>query len=160
MTILQTSLRIGRELATFGIALLAMSCHASPQSLSFSQFFQRPVGPLGLQPTAVLMSLRGYAVELQGFALRPLESSQTTWILSPVAITLSGEDESLADDLPASVAYLHGLDPAMQQILHGCLRQVLVTGILDVGRMRESDGRLSYVRLKALEVHCSKGPSS
>lgn len=142
------------------IMLIALSCHANPQSLSFAQFFNRPIGPQGLEPTSTLMNLRGSAVELRGFAVRPLGGLEGPWILSPVAMTLGDEDESLADDLPASIAYLHSPDLAMQQALHSCPRQVEVTGILDVGRRREADGRFSYIRLQVLDVVCSEGKKS
>lgn len=149
-------------MAIFG--LCAATVHAStpassgsdlPVPLTFSQFFKRPVGPYGLEPTATLLRLSGHAVALKGFAVQRSEPDAGPWILSPVPVYLGDEDESLSDDLPASVAHLDGLSKDLQDQFRTCPGPVAITGTLELGPRREVDERMSYVRVRVSSLHCA-----
>ena len=121
--------------------------------LAFADFYKRPVGPRGLEPGARLTALAGTRVELAGYLVqRPDPSSPL--IVAPVPVVLGDEDESFADDLPASVAYLHPVDAQTAAALQACRGPVRVRGRLDLGRSAEPDGRQSFVRLQADAAWC------
>ncbi len=135
----------------------ATAVGASATPLSFADFYQRPVGPRGLTPGARLLALAGERVELAGYLVQgvvPSGDAPSPIIIAPIPVVLSDEDESLADDLPASVAYLHpvnGLSAASLDKCHGAVR---VRGTLELGRVPEADGRQSYVRVRADAMQC------
>lgn len=115
--------------------------------LKFREFFRLPVGPRGLEPTEKLISLAGKRVRIVGFMAHHETPMADTFILSPVPVTLGDEDESLADDLPASVIFVHAAKPEGRTIpfYPGLLR---LTGTLSVGPHEEADGHVSAVRLQ------------
>lgn len=115
--------------------------------LKFREFFQLPVGPRGLEPTEKLTSLAGKRVRIVGFMAHHETPMADTFILSPVPVTLGDEDESLADDLPVSVIFVHSAQSKGRPIpfFPGLLR---LTGTLSVGPHEEADGHVSTVRLQ------------
>ncbi|MEK0417964.1 MAG: hypothetical protein RI949_1970 [Pseudomonadota bacterium] len=125
-----------------------------PTSILFSQFFKRPVGPYGLEPTSTLLGLSGRSIVLKGFPVRRSDSDGGPWILSPVPVFLGDEDESLADDLPASIAHLQGLKAEGLDHFKTCPGRLAVTGTLDLGPRREPDERISYVRVHVQSLRC------
>ncbi len=129
---------------------------ATPAPLPFSAFFRHPIGPKGLVPTEQLRRLRGEQVQIDGFlARRPPDAPDTApLILAPVPVHLDDEDEALADDLPAAIAYLHGLAAGEARRLQQCAGRLRVTGRLDIGAARETDDRISFVRLLAASAQC------
>jgi hypothetical protein len=70
-------------------------------------------------------------------------------------VTLSDEDEPLADDLPPAVAYLHGTAEALATV-RLCKGAVEASGVLDTGTRREADERFSMVRLEVQSVRCAR----
>lgn len=123
-------------------------------SLAFEDFFKRPIGPRGLEPGAALLALAGTRVSLSGFVAHGPDPQPALAILAPVPVAIGDEDEGLADDLPASVAYLRWTDPRIARGLASCRRAVNVTGRLELGRRAEPDGRMSFVRLDVDGVQC------
>lgn len=115
--------------------------------LKFREFFRLPVGPRGLEPTEKLISLDGKRVRIVGFMAHHETPMADAFILSPVPVTLGDEDESLADDLPASVIFVHAAQPEGRTIpfFPGLLR---LTGTLSVGPHEEADGHVSAVRMQ------------
>jgi hypothetical protein len=75
--------------------------------------------------------------------------------LSPVPVYLGDEDESLSDDLPASIAHLDDLSKDLQDQFQACTGLVAVTGTLELGPRREADDRMSYVRVQVSSLHCA-----
>jgi hypothetical protein len=59
---------------------------------------------------------------------------------------LGDEDESLADDLPASAVYIH-LESASKEFVVYLPGLIKLTGTLQFGAQQEPDGRVSTVRL-------------
>ena len=106
--------------------------------------FSLPVGPRGLEPSQKLLQLDGRRVRIVGYMVD--QEEMRSFILAPLPLKLGDEDESLADDLPPGVVFVHLAaedDPAFHHI-PGLLD---LTGILSVGGFAEADGRVSTVRL-------------
>jgi len=129
----------------------SVAAQAGPQAadLKFREFFQLPVGPRGLAPSARLLSLDGQPVRITGYLAHQEASSAVPGIalLTPLPVSLGDEDESFADDLPASTLYLHLAGPLAARSVPYRPGLVSLTGTLQVGAQREADGRASFVRL-------------
>ncbi|TRZ97273.1 MAG: hypothetical protein D4R84_05565 [Rhodocyclaceae bacterium] len=129
----------------------AAGATASPQpdatDLRFHEFFKLPIGPRGLEPTEKLKSLAGKRIRMVGYMARQDTPASGHFVLSPLPVSIGDEDESLADDLPASVVFVHVYPPAKQPLpfYPGLLR---VTGTLSLGAHEETDGHVSSVRLQ------------
>lgn len=109
-----------------------------------------PVGPEGLEPSEKLLSLGQQPVSMIGYVVSQTPVVPGRMILSPLPITIGEQDESLADDLPPTVVYVH-FDPA-SEVIQKLLDQpagtlVKVHGILSFGQQEEADGRVSSIRL-------------
>ena len=124
--------------------------------LRFADFHRRPIGPRGLEPGPRLLALEGQRVALAGYVAHGGERLAQTAVLAPLPVALGDEDESLADDLPAAVAYLHWTDPRLDAALADCAGLLRVTGRLELGARAEADGRRSYVRVQAEDVQCAR----
>ena len=125
--------------------------------VSFADFYRSPVGPRGLEPGPKLLAAAGARVQLTGFVARGsvVQSATDVAIIAPLPVSLGDEDEGLADDLPAAIAYLHSTDVRVAASLAACNHAVRVTGRLELGRQAERDGRISFVRLLADDVQCA-----
>jgi len=115
--------------------------------LRFRDIFRTPVGPLGLVPGERLLALAGQRVRMVGYAVRWPDAPPGLMILSPLPVSIGDEDESFADDLPVSAVHVHLSGPAAQRVLPAFSGLMVLTGRLQVGRVAESDGRNSHVRL-------------
>ena len=115
--------------------------------LKFRELFKLPIGPHGLEPTEKLLGLEGKPVRLVGYMVMQEEPASGVFILSPLPVSLGDQDEALADDLPASMIFVHiEVDDAqVVPYIPGLLR---FTGILSIGNREEADGRVSSVRLR------------
>ena len=129
----------------------SVAAQAGPQAadLKFREFFQLPVGPRGLAPSARLLSLDGQPVRITGYLAHQeaLSAAAGIALLTPLPVSLGDEDESFADDLPASTLYLHLAGPLAARTISYRPGLVSLTGTLQVGAQREADGRASFVRL-------------
>jgi hypothetical protein len=115
--------------------------------LKFSEMFSLPVGPLGLEPSAKLLSLDGKPVRITGYMVSTESPVPGRLILSPLPVMQGDEDERLADDLPLSVVFVHLSGNAATQAVPGIRGLVRLAGILQVGSHDEPDGHVSSVRL-------------
>jgi hypothetical protein len=84
-------------------------------------------------------------VRLVGYRVPMADAPPGLLILSPLPVSLGDEDESFADDLPASAVYVHLTEAAAAALPPSGL--LSLSGRLQLGAQREADGRLSYVRL-------------
>jgi hypothetical protein len=141
--------------AAWVCAVQAATPEAAPTPLVFSDFYKRPIGPRGLEATDRLVALAGSRVQLRGFLVRYEDAQAGPLILAPLPVKLTDEDESLADDLPASIAYVQGADARLADLLRRCTGPVEVTGVLEIGPRREPDERTSFVRLAAQSAQCA-----
>lgn len=119
------------------------SAAAGATDLLFREFYRTPVGPSGLEPSAKLLGLAGQTVRLRGYVVQQAEPTPGVLILSPVPVQLGDADESLSDDLPPTVVFVHYDGAAMA----GVSGLVQVVGTLSVGPSEEADGHVSQVRL-------------
>ena len=108
-----------------------------------------PIGPRGLQPSDKLLAQDGKHVRMVGYMVRQDGDTAVpgVFVLAPLPVTLGDEDESFADDLPASVVYVHmpaATQPVDVPFVPGLMA---VEGRLELGARPETDGRISYVRL-------------
>jgi len=151
-------IRVLPLLAVLSLPLAARAdvAEPAPVPLAFSEFFKRPVGPRGLEPTPRLISLAGTPIVIEGFLARTSEG-QSSLILSPVPVLLGDEDESLADDLPPSSVHLHLLQPALRAAIAQCDGRLAVQGVLGIGPRREDDDRISFVRIDVRSARCLGG---
>ncbi len=94
-------------------------------------------------------------MRLSGFIAQPAAAKSALAIIAAHRVSLSDEDESLADDLPPAVAYLHWADERVGETLVACRQAAHVTGRLQLGAMHEVDGRISFVRLQVDHAKCA-----
>ncbi len=120
---------------------------AGVADLKFREFFRLPIGPRGLEPSAKLQSLDGKRVRLIGYMADREEPAAGFLILAPLPVSIAEVEDGPADDMPASVAYVHlaGFADKTLPQLPGLLE---FTGTLRVGSFEEADGRVSTVRLQ------------
>jgi hypothetical protein len=123
---------------------------AAPQAgvidLKFREFFRLPIGPRGLEPSQKLLALDGKRVRLIGYMADREEPAAGFLILAPLPVSISEAEDGPADDMPASVAYVH-LDGFSEQVLPYVPGLLAFTGTLSIGAHEEADGRVSTVRL-------------
>lgn len=74
--------------------------------LKFRDLFKLPVGPKGLEPTAKLRRLDGKRVRIVGYMVHQQPPLAGGFLLSPLPVAAGDEDESLADDIPASAIFV------------------------------------------------------
>ena len=112
--------------------------------LRFREMFSLPVGPRGLEPSQKLLRLDGRQVRMVGYMVE--QETMRSFILAPLPLKLGDEDESLADDLPSGVVFIHFAAEGNRSFRHvpGLLE---LTGMLSVGNFTEADGRVSTVQL-------------
>lgn len=119
---------------------------AGTSSIKFGEFFQMPVGPLGLEPSEKLTALNGKRVRLVGYMVQEDTPTTGRFLLSPLPVSLGDEDESLSDDLPPTTVFVHlqGAGNHGTPFIPGLIK---LNGILEVGNKDEGEGRISAVRL-------------
>ena len=142
----------------FGIGFIAPHAVAAPNSvptpsntLKFGDLYRMPVGPEGLEPSDMLLNLANQRVSMLGYVVAQTPILPGRIILSPLPISIDNQDESLADDLPPTVVFVHfdPANPVITQILnHPSGTLLKVRGVLSVGQQEEADGRVSTIRLK------------
>lgn len=100
--------------------------------LKFRDLFKMPIGPKGLEATEKLRSLDGKRVRIIGYMVRQESPSAGSFMLSPLPGSTGDEDESLADDVPASTLFvsLPNAKDVIVPALPGLLR---IVGTLHVG---------------------------
>jgi hypothetical protein len=117
--------------------------------LKFREFFRMPIGPRGLEPSARLLDLAGQQVRLVGYMARQEAdaSLKGRLVLTPLPISMGDEDESFADDLPATAVYVHLSASHAGQVVPFMPGLMALSGRVELGSMAEPDGRRSMVRL-------------
>jgi hypothetical protein len=122
---------------------------ASPEGVTeikFTEFYQMPVGPRGLELTDKARALAGRRVRLLGFMVEQDEPAPGVAILAPYALTTSEHEYGLCDDLPPAVVFV--TVPAFRgKAVPYTPGPLLLTGRLEVGPHEEADGRVSHLRL-------------
>ena len=114
--------------------------------LRFRDLFRLPVGPKGLEPTERLRALDGKQVRMMGYMVHQEQPIANRLILAAMPISMSEDEDGLADDLPPNVVFVHLLHSPETPMAYqrGVLK---FTGTLSVHPKEEVDGRVSSVRL-------------
>lgn len=118
------------------------------EALAFNDFYVMPVGPLGLEPTARLRSLHGKRVRLVGYMVHEEEPSAGVFMLAPRPVQLAEVADGPADDLPASTVFVHVPTRDLDHVVRYRAGLWTLTGTLELGAQAESNGRVSYTRLR------------
>lgn len=132
-----------------GFAKAGGDAAAAPQptSLRFADFFRQPTGPRGLEITDRLRAVDGQQVRIVGFMVQQEAPTPGRFMLTPRPVRMSEHADGDADDLPPATLMVHlPADMAGRAVQH---REgpLALTGRLQVGRLEEDDGRVSWVRL-------------
>ena len=119
---------------------------AGVTDLKFRELFKLPIGPRGLEPSEKLIGLNGKQVRMVGYMAKEENSTAGMFILSPLPVAMGDEDESFADDLPASAVFVH-VESSRNALIPYLPGLIQLTGTLQFGPQQEGDGRVSTVRL-------------
>jgi hypothetical protein len=119
---------------------------AGVADIKFREFFKMPIGPGGLEPTDKLLGLNGKRVRIFGYMVNAEEPSPGPFILAPLAVSMAEKEDGPADDMPATVVFVH-IENGKQWIVPHVPGLLKLTGVLGLGPQQEPDGRVSAVRL-------------
>ena len=144
------TVRIGADAVAaseLGVAGNLPPAPAGVADLKFREIYRMPIGPRGLELTERARALDGQRVRMVGYMVEQELPARGGFILSPLPTLIGDEDESLADDLPPSVVFVHlaGASESQLAFMPGLLH---FTGTLRVGPREEANGRISSLRLE------------
>lgn len=114
--------------------------------IKFSELWEMPVGPRGLECSEKARRLDGRRVRIFGFMVEQDEPVPGLMILAPYALKTSEEEYGLCDDLPPTVVSVE-VPAFSDRIVPFTPGPLLLTGRLELGAREEKDGRVSHVRL-------------
>jgi hypothetical protein len=122
---------------------------SSAQVLRFSDFYQFPVGPRGLEISPALQQAASRQVLLTGYMVQQENGSQPgQFFFTPRPVQMSEHADGDADDLPpATVLVKLAPEQATWRIPH-TRGLIQLQGTLSVGRQEASDGRVTWVQLQ------------
>lgn len=115
--------------------------------LNLREFYKFPAGPLGMEPTEKLLSLKGKRVRVRGYMVKEEEPTAGLFMLTPLPLSLAEKEDGPADDLPAATLFIHMPTADADKIMayHPGLWEL--TGTLKLGNREEANGRSSYTQL-------------
>lgn len=117
-------------------------------TISFHDFFQRPVGLAGLLLNEQILQAQGRQVRLTGYMAQQEKLVPGRFLLAQRPVLLSQHADGEADDLPPATV-LVVLSPEQQDRFVAYTRGVIdVVGELDVGREECTEGKVSWIRLR------------
>lgn len=120
---------------------------AGVTDLKFRDIFKLPAGPKGFEPTDKLVALDGKRVRVVGYMVQQDPLPKGAFLLSPLPVLLGDEDESLADDLPATTLRID-LGKSRDLAVPRLTGLIQVTGTLHVGmRADPASGRSTSAQL-------------
>ena len=115
--------------------------------LKFRDMFKLPVGPRGLEPSTTLAALDGKRVRMIGYMVQQEPLPISSFLLAPLPVQISDEDEPLADDLPPSTVSVI-VPGAEKQSIRALPGLIQITGVLHVGgHTDEATGRVSSAQI-------------
>lgn len=123
--------------------------------ISFREMFVTPIGPRGATYTPRLLELAGKRVRLKGYMVRRATYTPGRCVLTQVPMQLNEREMGMADDLPISATWIDM--PGGRGGLTHVADQLEVTGRLSLGPRKESDGRVSHVRIIADSMGAGRG---
>jgi hypothetical protein len=140
-----------------GVWFLCTAASAQAASeLRFNEFFKQPMGSKGLEMSAKLGAANGQTVQITGYMVQQEVPHLGRFMLSPRPVQMSEHADGDADGLPAALVTVY-LDETQKNWLIPYTRGLLsISGQLRVGRLEETDGRVSWVRL-VLPAEATRG---
>ena len=115
--------------------------------LRFKDFFRNPIGPRGPELSQALEQAQGKVVRLVGYMVQQESPTPGRFMLAPRPVQMSEAADGDADDLPAATATVY-LDASQKdQLVSHVPGLIEVHGVLELGRLEESDLRVSWVRV-------------
>ena len=131
-----------------GIAFTQSAWSQTPDTLAFKQFYKLPVGSHGLEISDVLRSANGQERKIVGYMVQQERPHLGRFLLSPRPVQMSEHADGEADDLPAALVTVY-LDASQSDWAVPYTRGLIsLTGAIEVGRLEETDGRVSWVRMR------------
>jgi len=116
--------------------------------LRFADFFQSTTSARGLTLSPALRQANGKRVRLVGYMVQQEQMPAGRFLFTPRPVRMSEHADGDADDLPANWVMVY-LDATQQHYAAAYQRGLLeLVGVLQVGRLEEVDGRVSWVRLQ------------
>ncbi|MCX5689405.1 MAG: hypothetical protein NTV94_06395 [Planctomycetota bacterium] len=115
--------------------------------LSFQDMFVTPIGPRGATYAPRLLELAGKRVRLKGYMVRRATYTPGRCVLTQVPMQLNEREMGMADDLPVTATWVDM--PGGRGGLAHAGGLIEVTGLLSLGPRKETDGRVSHVRIVA-----------
>ncbi len=141
-----------------GIAFTQSVWSQTPDALAFKQFYKLPVGSHGLEISDVLRSANGQERKIVGYMVQQERPHLGRFLLSPRPVQMSEHADGEADDLPAALVTVY-LDASQSDWAVPYTRGLIsLTGAIEVGRLEETDGRVSWVRMR-LSPEATRGMS-
>ena len=142
-------MRLLTALLAFAALAAAPAARAQdePLALAFCDFFARPIGPRGLEPTPQLLAAQGRKVRLVGYMVQREQPLPGRFLLTPRPVSMAEHADGEADDLPAATVTVL-LPPALRGgVVAYQGGPLALTGRLDWGRAEDDTGRVSWLRL-------------
>jgi hypothetical protein len=120
---------------------------AAVPELDMRDFYKRPVGPYGLEPSAMLLNAKDQRVRVKGYMVQEEEPTPGLLMLSLVPVNIPEKEDGPSDDLPGSTLFVHLPATDANKALAYRPGLLELVGTLKLGREEEANGRVSYVRL-------------
>ena len=120
---------------------------AGVTELNLKEFYKFPVGPLGLEPTQKLLSLKNKQFRVTGYMAKEEEPTAGLFMLAPLPVSLAEKEDGPADDLPPATLFVHVPPADKNEIMAYRPGLWQLTGTLKLGNQEEANGRMSYSRL-------------
>ena len=135
-------------LLTMGSAKAQTQNNTEIISLAFHDFFQRPIGSYGLLLNEKMLQAQGRQVRLTGYMVQQEKVVAGQFLLAQRPVLMSQHADGEADDLPPANVLVE-FAPEQKDSLVAYTRGLIdIVGELDVGRKEDTDGRVSWVRLR------------
>ena len=132
----------------FGLALTQSVFAQNADVLAFKHFYKLPVGSHELEISDVLRSANGKQRKIVGYMVQQERPHLGRFLLSPRPVQMSEHADGEADDLPAALVTVY-LDASQSDWAVPHTRGLIsLTGTIEVGRLEETDGRVSWVRMR------------
>jgi len=131
-----------------GVALSQPVLAQNSEILAFKSFYKLPVGSQGLEMTDALRSAHGKERKIVGYMVQQERPHLGRFLLSPRPVQMSEHADGEADDLPAALVTVY-LDASQSDWAVPYTKGLIsLTGTIEVGRLEEADGRVSWVRMR------------
>ena len=116
--------------------------------LAFKNFYKFPVGSQGLEMTDDLRSAHGKERKIVGYMVQQERPHLGRFLLSPRPVQMSEHADGEADDLPAALVTVYVDASQSDWAIPYTKGLISLTGTIEVGRLEETDGRVSWVRMR------------